>query len=150
MPLKKLLNTSDVVSLNLRHTAETHHIINAETIEDFKKGALLINTARGGLIDTPVLLTALDEGVLGGVGLDVLEEEGSIKEDIQITSRQFTRKNLMIGLANALLCHKQNALITPHNAFNSVEAFRRIMETTAEDILAFKKDEPINLVTSNS
>jgi len=147
MPLKALLNKADIVSLNLRHTAETHHIINAETIQEFKRGAILVNTARGGLIDTPVLLTALDTGILAGVGLDVLEEEGSIKEDIQITSRQFTRKNLMIGLANALLCHKQNALVTPHNAFNSVEAFGRIMATTVDNIKAYQKDEPINLVT---
>lgn len=150
LPLKELLNMADIVSLNLRHTAETHHIINAETIREFKKGAILVNTARGGLIDTPVLLKALDSGILAGVGLDVLEEEGSIKEDIQITSRQFTRRNLVISLANALICHKQNALITPHNAFNSVEAFGRIMETTVEDILAFRKGKPINLVTSNS
>lgn len=146
LPFEDLLKQADIVSLNLRHTAETHHIINKHTIKEFKPGAILVNTARGGLIDTPVLLIALDKGILAGVGLDVLEEEGSIKEDIQVTSRQYTRKNLMIGLANALLCHKQNALITPHNAFNSVEAFERIMETTAENIQSFQKGKPINLV----
>lgn len=148
MSLKELLNTADIVSLNLRHTAETHHIINTETIREFKKGAILVNTARGGLIDTPVLLKALDNGILAGVGLDVLEEEGSIKEDIQITSRQYTRKNLVIGLANALICHKQNALVTPHNAFNSIEAFGRIMNTTVDNIQAFQKGKAINLVSA--
>ncbi|MEI6039972.1 MAG: NAD(P)-dependent oxidoreductase [Candidatus Berkelbacteria bacterium] len=146
LPLKDVLAKSDVVSLNLRHTAETHHLINAETIEYIKPGTVLVNTARGGLIDTPVLLPALDSGKLAGIGLDVLEEEGSVKEDIQLTSRQFTRRSLMVGLANALLVHKPNVIITPHNAFNSVEAFKRIMDTTIENIVSFEKGEPINTV----
>jgi D-lactate dehydrogenase len=146
LPLKEVLARSDVISLNLRHTNETHHLINNETMQFVKKGAILVNTARGGLIDTPVLLTALDNGTLAGVGLDVLEEEGSVKEDIQLKSRQYTRRNLMVGLANAILVHKQNVIITPHNAFNSTEAFGRIMETTVKNILSFVSGEPINLV----
>ncbi len=146
LPLKKVLAESDVISLNMRHTAETHHMINAQTIESIKPGAILVNTARGGLIDTPCLLPALESGKLAGVGLDVLEEEGAVKEDIALSSRQFTRRSLMVGLANAMLTHKSNVIVTPHNAFNSVEAFRRIMDTTIDDILAFQKSEPINLV----
>ncbi len=146
MPLKKVLSESDVVSLNMRHTSETHHLINEETIDSFKTGAVLVNTARGGLIDTPVLLVALDSGKLAGVGLDVLEEEGTVKEDIQLTSHQFTRRSLMVGLANAILAHKPNVIITPHNAFNSVEAFKRIMDTTIENISEFGNNNPINLV----
>ena len=149
LPLKKVLAQADVISLNLRHTAETHHLINADTIQSVKTGAILVNTARGGLIDTPILLEALESGKLSGVGLDVLEEEGTVKEDIQLTSRQFTRRSLMVNLANALLVHKPNVVITPHNAFNSVEAFQRIMNTTVENILNFEKGEPTNLVKAD-
>lgn len=146
MSLNEVLSSSDVISLNLRHTTETHHLINEETITKIKRGAILVNTARGGLIDTPALLPALDSGILSGIGLDVLEEEGSVKEDIQLSSRQFTRRSLMVGLANAILVHKPNVIITPHNAFNSVEAFGRIMDTTIENMVQFQKGELVNVV----
>jgi D-lactate dehydrogenase len=146
LPLTKVLAGSDVISLNMRHTAETHHLINQEMIDCVKPGAILVNTARGGLIDTPVLLSALESGKLAGVGLDVLEDEGSVKEDIQLTSRQFTKRNLMVGLANALLVHKPNVIITPHNAFNSTEAFGRIMDTVVGNITSFEKGEMVNAV----
>lgn len=146
LPLDEVLGRSDVISLNLRHTTVTHHLINGETIAKIKPGAILVNTARGGLIDTPALLSALESGILSGIGLDVLEEEGSVKEDIALSSRQFTRRSLMVGLANAILVHKPNVIITPHNAFNSVEAFGRIMDTTIENMVQFQKGELVNVV----
>ena len=147
LPLNQVLAQSDVISLNLRHTAETHHIINEENISKIKPGAILVNTARGGLIDTPALLKGLDQGILSGVGLDVLEDEGTVKEDIALSKRNASKQSLLVSLANAILVHKPNVIITPHNAFNSTEAFNRIMVTTVEDIQSFLKGEPINLVS---
>jgi len=144
--LKELLGASDVVSLNLRHTAETHHLINKETIAYFKPGAVLINTARGGLIDTPILVEALSSGILAGVGLDVLEDEGVIKEDAQILSKQFPKRSMMLNIANNILIRQPNVVITPHNAFNSKEALERILDTTLENIIAFSAGKIVNLI----
>ena len=149
VPIDELLENSDVISLNLRHTAETHHLINKETIKIIKKGAILVNTARGGLIDTPCLIEALDKGILSGVGLDVLESEASVKEDTQILSKHFPKKELMINIANNILMRKPNVIITPHNAFNSNEAFERIMDTTVENIERFEEGKPVNVVTGD-
>lgn len=145
--LEKILAQSDIISLNLRHTKETHHIINKETIAKIKPGAILINTARGGLIDTTCLVEALDKGILSGVGLDVLEDEVAIKEDTQILSKHFPKSHLMVNIANNILLRRPNVIITPHNAFNSNEAFCRIMDTTAKNIKNFIADDPINAVT---
>ena len=142
----RLLKNSDIISVNLRHTAETHHFLDEEKFSRVKKRAYLINTARGGLVDTHALLAALDNGTLAGAGLDVLEEECSIKEDMGLISKQFPKKCLMINIANNILARKPNVIITPHNAFNSVEAFRRIQEITAENIIAYQQSRPINKV----
>jgi len=147
--LDELLANSDVISLNMRHTAETHHLIKKETLAKIKKGAILVNTARGGLIDTPELLPALENGTLAGVGLDVLEDEGSIKEDMQILSKHFPKRSMMVSLANNILMRRPNVIITPHNAFNSDEALERIMDTTIENIRAFQQDNPINIVANS-
>lgn len=147
LPLEEVLKRSDIVSLHCRHTAETHHLIDAEKLQLFKPGSYLINTARGGLIDTHALLDALDSGVLAGAALDVLEEEGSIKEDMMLLSKRAPKNYLMINIANNILIRKPNVIITPHNAFNSSEALNRIMETTAENIRSFQKGAPTNLVS---
>jgi len=144
--LAYLLAHSDIISVNLRHTAETHHFLDDAAMKKVKKGACLVNTARGGLIDTHALLGALEDKTLAGAGLDVLEEECSIKEDMGLISKQFPKKCLMINIANNILSRKPNVIITPHNAFNSVEAFRRIEETTVENIEAFEIGKPINIV----
>jgi D-lactate dehydrogenase len=112
-----------------------------------KKGSLLINTARGGLIETEAILYALDKGILRGVGLDVLEEECGIKEETQLLSGTFKQEcDLKTQLMNHVLLSKDNVLITPHNAFNSDEALQRILDVTVEDILSFEKKKPLNTV----
>lgn len=144
--LEELLVQSDIISLNLRHTKETHHLINKNTIKKIKKGAILINTARGGLIDTPVLVDALNSGILSGVGLDVLEDEGVIKEDAQILSKQFSKKSMILNIANNILIRQPNVVVTPHNAFNSSEALERILDTTITNIENFQNNQSTNLV----
>lgn len=132
--LDNLLKNSDIVSLHCPYNKKTHHLIDKKKISLMKNGAYLINTARGGLIDTGALIKALSEGKLGGAGLDVLEEESLIKEEIQLLSRNFPKENLQNLLENHMLLTFDNVIITPHNAFNSQEALQRILEVTVENL----------------
>ncbi|MCM8794237.1 MAG: hydroxyacid dehydrogenase [Candidatus Omnitrophica bacterium] len=146
IPLEDLLKISDIVTLHTPYLPSTHHLINRRTIRMMKKGALLINTARGGLVDTDALVWALDEGLIGGAALDVLEGEDLIKEERQLLSSDFSKERLVTALKNHILLHRENVVITPHTAFYSKEALQRIVETTISNILHFFKETPANLV----
>lgn len=142
-----LLRNSDIITLHCPYNKHTHHLINKNNIKKIKKGALLINTARGSLIETDALVNALDKGILKGAGLDVLEDECHVKEDTQVMSRHFPKKcDMRIILENHILAKKNNVIITPHNAFNSVEALQRILETTVDDVKGFLRNKIINKV----
>lgn len=147
-PLNELLKESDVLTLHCPYTPETHHLINQKTLSKVKKGALIINTARGAIIDTKALLKALDDGILGGAGLDVVEEECAIKEERELMSKEFPKKcDLSVIISNHILAKRDNVIITPHIGFNSKEALQRILTVTEENILAFENKKPINLCT---
>ncbi len=111
-----------------------------------KKGAILINTLRGGLVDTQALVWALDEGILASAGLDVIEGQDLIKEEKQLLASQESAEKLRLLLSNHILRNRENVVITPHSAFNSREALNRILDTTIENIQAFAVDKPINVV----
>ena len=139
-----LLKNSDIITLHVPYNKNTHHLINSENISLIKKGSYLINTSRGGLIETTALLKALSEEILAGVGLDVLEEEFFIKEEAQLLSKEFSKiYDLKTALQNNILLRQDNVIITPHNAFNSQEAVQRILDTTVENIKSFLKNKPI-------
>jgi len=145
--LDELIQNSDIVTLHLPLNQETKHIINKTNITQFKKGSFLINTARGGLIDTEALIIGLEQGILEGVALDVLEEERELAEEAEILTRGFKKEvdyETLIG--NHILLNHPKVLITPHNAFNSKEALERILDTTVENIKAFINQKPINVV----
>jgi D-lactate dehydrogenase len=143
----KLLKDSNIITLHAPYNEKTHHLINLNNINLIKKGSYLINTARGGLVETSALLKALSEGILAGAGLDVLEEECLIKEEAQLLSKEFPKQcDLKTALQNHILLHQKNVIITPHNGFNSEEAIKRILETTVLNIQAFIKNKPINKV----
>jgi D-lactate dehydrogenase len=146
VPLETLLSRSDIVSLHVPYMASTHHLMNRAAFRRMKRGALLINTARGGLVDTDALVWALDEGIVGGAGLDVLEGEELVKEERQLLSRDFPKEKLATALRNHILLHRENVVITPHIAFDSREALQRILETTASNIAGFLRGSPANLV----
>jgi D-lactate dehydrogenase len=146
-PLDTLLRESDVITLHVPLTKETHHLINMENIHLIKRGAILINTARGGIVDTEALTTALDEGILSGAGFDVLEGEETIKEEAQLLTDQLPVEKLRAIVRNYALLHRDNVIITPHVAFYSVEAERRIIDTTIENIAAYLQGKPINVVS---
>ncbi len=136
-----------MITLHLPLIPQTKHIINKENITSFKEGSYLINTARGGLIETEAVLLGLDNGILAGVGLDVLEEEKELNEEAVILTSDYKKGvNLKTLVYNHMLINHPKVLITPHNAFNSKEALDRIMQTTIENIQHFLNDSPRNIV----
>jgi D-lactate dehydrogenase len=145
--LEDLLGRSDIVTLHVPGSDATRHFIGAHNIGQFKRGALLINTARGDLIDTAALLSALDQGILRGAGLDVLEGEEVLSEEKQLLlNPKATEESLKQALRNRTLLQRPDLVITPHIAFDSAEAVERILDTTIANIKAFRDDAPRNLV----
>ena len=145
-PLERVLGQSDVITLHVPLVEETHHLINMDTIHQIKRGAILINTARGAVVQTEALVVALDVGILSGAGLDVLEGEESIKEEAQLLSDTLPVEKLRAIVRSYALLHRDNVIITPHVAFYSAEAERRIIDTTIENIESFLAGSPRNVV----
>jgi D-lactate dehydrogenase len=144
--LKKLLGNSDIISLHLPLNEKTKHMINKKNIGLMKKTAIIINTARGGLIETNALAKALESKKIAGAGLDVLEEENAIKEEKQLLSHNYDTEKLRTLIDNHVLLKMDNVIITPHNAFNSEEALERIMDTTIDNIEGFLNSKPIHVI----
>lgn len=145
--LEELLKNSDIVSLHVPLMKENEHLMNATTFSQMKKGAYLVNTARGGLVDTTALVAALHDGTLAGVGMDVFEEEGGTENEFGfIKNNTASRETLATVLENEILIKMPNVLMTPHNAFNSKEALMRILQTTMGNIKGFASGTPVNLV----
>ncbi len=134
--LEKLFKSSDIISLHCPLNSDTRHIINRETINMMKKGVYLVNTSRGGLIETEALIDGLLAGRFGGVGLDVYEEEeGVFYEDR--SSDIITDDNL------ARLMTFPNVLVTSHMGFFTREAMRAIARTTLENAYALENGLPL-------
>ena len=147
VPLNTLLKHSDIISLHLPLNEQTKYTLNKDAFKKMKKGVILINTARGPLIDTCALLKALDNGTVAAAGLDVLEGECNIKEERQLLSPQFKQIcDLKTVLEDHMLLQHKNVIITPHNAFNTKEALMRIMDTSVENLNAFLKGRKKNRV----
>jgi D-lactate dehydrogenase len=167
VPLDVLLARSDIISLHIPLMPATTHLLNRETFAKCKDGVVIINTARGGLIDTEALIEALDSGKVSGAGLDVLEEEHVFqKEAINIIGDQIVSRlqagvdpeelratesdridELQRLIRNTELINRTNVVFTPHTAFNSVEAVGRINATTVENLRSFDAGKPINVVS---
>jgi D-lactate dehydrogenase len=147
--LDTLLTTSDVITLHVPYTKETHHLINMDNYKKIKKGAFLINTARGGLIETQAVVQALQEEILAGLGLDVLEEETQLMEETEILCSHCDPQTIDIRtlLMDHVLLYHPNVVITPHNAFNSKEAIMNILTTSIENINSFQAGKPVNTVS---
>lgn len=145
--LEDLLKQSDIITLHVPYMPATHHLINSANIGLCKKAAVIINTARGGLIETSALVGALKSGQLSGAGLDVLEEEGFMKDELEMLAQGHPNESqLKVALADHELMYMDNVLITPHNAFNTKEALMRILDTTVVNIQSFAEGNPVNLV----
>lgn len=133
-PLDEVLKKSDIISLHVPHNKFTHHLINKNNIKSMKKGVILINTSRGGVIDTDALLPALENGTLGGLGLDVIEGEELIKEEKQLLHQAVNCEKWREVVRDHAIFRMDNVVFTPHNAFNSREALLRILDATIENI----------------
>jgi D-lactate dehydrogenase len=144
--LEGLLARSDVITLHVPDIKATHHLINKDTLKLVKNGAILINTSRGGIVDTEALIEALDQKILAGAGLDVLEGEELIKEEKQLLHEPKNLEVLTSFVRDHILLDKDNVVFTPHIAFYSQEALERILETTVENITAFVSGNPQNVV----
>ncbi len=126
LDLDELFRRADVISLHCPLTPDTTHLVSAARLALVKPGMLLINTARGGLVDEAALRAALDSGVLAGAALDVLSREPPLAE-------------------NPLLAAK-NCVITPHLAWTSLPARQRLLATTVDNVRAILTGAPVNVV----
>lgn len=124
--LDKLLTQSDFVSLHCPLNEDTENIIDAHALSQMKPRAILINTARGGLVDSSALIDALRAGTIAGAGIDVLEQEPPTADD---------------PLINANL---PNLIVTPHMAWSGIEARQRALNEMLENLRAFNRGEQRN------
>ncbi len=132
LPLEELLAQADIVSLHVPLFPETYHMINRETLAKTKRGQIIINTSRGGLIDTMALVEALRSGQIGAAGLDVYEEEdGLYYRDL---SSDLVRDEVF-----SLLISFPNVIVTGHQAFFTREALQTIAATTIQNITDFEE-----------
>lgn len=146
--LDELLGQSDIITLHVPYNEHTHHMINTENIKNIKEGAYLINTSRGAVVETGAIIQGLEDGILAGAGLDVLEEEGDMGEEMDIVyGGHPEQEHMQTLLANHYLIDHPRVIITPHNAFNTHEALERILDTTAENIKGFAEGEPVHVVS---
>ena len=135
--LEHLLECSDIVSLHAPLTPETHHLINTSNIFRMKKGSILLNTARGGLLETKALLDAMKQDHLLAAGLDVLEEEKQLHgQEPETETTKYAQELITLP----------NVHYSAHAAFFTKEAEHNIMETTRENIEKFASDIPQNNV----
>lgn len=141
VPLQELLASSDIITLHCPLTPETHHLINRAAIDAMKLGVVLINTSRGAVVDSAALIQSLKSSKIGGLGLDVYEEEADFFfEDI---SNRGIQDDVF-----ARLITFPNVLITGHQGFFTSEAMTAIAETTMANISAFEATgKPLHAVT---
>lgn len=144
--LEKLLSQSDIISLHTPLLPSTYHLINKKNIKKIKKGAYLINTARGALIDPEALVWALKNNHIAGAGLDVMEDENLIQNHEEVISCKDDCK-IKTTLFNNIIIDHPNSIVTPHNAFNSIEAIQRILDVTIDNIKSFTQGKTINDIT---
>jgi len=144
----EIISESDIITIHVPYSKENLHLINKENISKMKKGVYLINTARGELVDTEALIWGLKEGIIAGAGLDVLEGERDLKEEIKVLSNPHVEnpKDYKILLEDHVLIDMPNVIVTPHVAFYSKEAEEEIVKTTEENIKGFISGNLQNLI----
>lgn len=131
LALTDLLSTVDFLSLHCPLDEHNHHLIDAEALSLMKPGSFLINTARGGLVDSEALIQALKAGDIAGAALDVLPEEPPLETEPLLRAQ----------------VELPNLLITPHNAWGAKESRQRLIDQVAEILKGFHAGKPMNRVT---
>ncbi|MEK6919083.1 MAG: NAD(P)-dependent oxidoreductase [Nanoarchaeota archaeon] len=138
----ELLKKSDIISIHLPLNTETKHLINKETIKKMKKGVIIINTARGEIIDTKALIDGIKKGIIGGAGLDVIEGENIIKKG---NHQKLDPKLFRLLADDHKILNNEKVIFTPHIAFYSKESSQNLLNSSIENIQSF-----INNKTKNS
>jgi D-lactate dehydrogenase len=133
---EELLRRADIISLHCPLTPDTRHLIDAEALRHAMPGLVLINTSRGALVDTAALIDALKKRQVGGVALDVYEQEAGIFFDD--LSSEIVDDDVLQRLLTF-----PNVLVTGHQAFLTEEALTAIAETTLASITAFEDGQPL-------
>lgn len=133
--LDEIFAKSDVISLHCPLTDETHHMINDDTVEKMKKGVVIVNTSRGGLVDTEALINGIKVEIIGGAALDVYEEEGDLFYEDQ--SGHIVQDDKLVRLIAM-----PNVIVTSHQAFLTNEALDNIASTTVDNLQKFFAGEP--------
>ncbi len=145
--LGDLLVSSDIVTLHVPLTKETHHLINKENIKSIKKGAYLINTSRGAVVETEAIIEAIESKILAGAALDVIEGEEFAGKEMEIIRRGENYDIIKLALEDSILKKYDNIILTPHVAYNTNEALNRIIDETLENLLnMFKGKELKNVI----
>jgi D-lactate dehydrogenase len=144
--LLDVLHQADILTLHCPYNEATHHLLNMNNIRLVRPGCLFINTARGGLIETEALHYALNNGIFAGAGLDVFEGEELLGEENQMLSRNVSSDQLRAVLQKNILLKMDHVILTPHMAYDSVEAVERILKTTCENITGYFKESPQNAI----
>ncbi len=145
--MDELLATADIITLHVPALPQTDHLIDAKAFARMKQGAVLINTARGSVVDARALIEALRSGKLAAAGLDVLPDEPLIREEAELISSIYDNKQDIRDLvADHILLNMPNVVVTPHSAFNTREATQRITTTTVANIASFLSGKPVNVV----
>jgi len=147
--LQELLVQSDIITLHTPLTKDNYHLIDSKKIEKMKDGVYIVNTARGELIDTEALVIGLKSGKIAGAALDVLEDEKLVdidEEELLLKKNTTTKETLEHVIANTILMHMPNVILTGHNAYNTTEAIQRINLTCVDNIQKYLQKIPQNVV----
>ena len=140
--LAELVSCSDIISLHAPLNDSTRHIIGPEEVAACKRGVFIINTSRGGLIDTRAVIDGLESGQIGALGMDVYDKEAALFfKDFSVLSR--TKRMRDWDEQIAILLSLPNVIVTPHSAFLTTEALASIAETTVDNIAAWAAGEEL-------
>ena len=139
LPLDDLLAGSDIVTLHCPLAPSTHHLVNAASIARMRPGVMLVNTSRGGLVDTQAVIDALKSGHIGHLGLDVYEEEAGLFFDDKSSS--IIQDDTFMRLLTF-----PNVVVTAHQAFFTSDALAAIATQTVRNLLLFHRGEPLEAI----
>lgn len=142
-----VLKQADILTLHVPATPGTNNMISATEFAKMKDGVVLINTARGSLVEPRALIQALHNRKVSAAGLDVMPDEPMIREEAELICSFFCERHDLRNLvADHILLRMPNVVVTPHSAFNTVEALGRILQTTIANIEAFAAGTTQNIV----
>ncbi len=151
LDMDMLLAASDIITLHVPGIEKTRNMIDAPQFDRMKQGVILINTARGMIVNAQALLKALHEGKVAGAGLDVLNSESMVREETELLRSVFSKNGDCPSLLmDMLLADMPNVIVTPHIAFNTTEAVQRLLKTGVDNIVSFLDGQQQNVIVGRS